>query len=264
MSRLYITFGGAQYDNTTQKIVLNAQRFGADTVHVYDDAWLLTTDFYRENKWMWDTPGMRGFGWFCWKPYVILHALQNFCKPGDVVLYTDADTHPIANLWAQYDRCVRDGGIMLFGAEGCSNRQWVKEDCWTVMAAREQYPGRHAVETDSQHAVARFMLFREGVWRAEQFLMEWLTYCLNPLATTFAPSKLAGSAEWREFQQHRTEQAILSLLAHKYGCHLYREADAFGNAALAQGKDDWYGQLFVQEGMRLDVTGTPGSRFRNV
>lgn len=272
MKHIYITFSGAQYDATTKLIVENAPQLGADEVRVYDDLWLMKQEFYRINQWLWNTKDMRGFGWFCWKPFVILHELLR-CEPGDVILYTDADTYPIADLKVLYDWAARlfpvmgmpADGVMLFAAQGCSNKQWVKDDCWTVMAADQPYNGRTVVLHNSQHATARFMLFQAGLWKPMQLLIEWLTYCLNPLATTFEPSRLEEALESRDFQEHRTEQAILSLLAHKYGYHLYREADAFGNAELEQnGTDSWYPQVFVQDGRKGEADLTRGSAYRNV
>lgn len=263
MKKLYITFGGAAYDQTCGRIVQNATNLGADELRVYDDRWLMTTEFYRLNEWLWKTPDMRGFGWFCWKPYVIMHALDNYCRPGDIVLYTDADTYPIADFSMLYDECARIGGIMLFSEVGCSNAQWVKRDCWIVMG---QEPGfvvpfkrQNDPKLHTQHAAARFMLFRKGSWQTQQFLMEWLTYCINPLATTFTRSVLA--AENDGFEQHRTEQAILSLLAHKYGLKLYRTACQFGDASPED--RELYPTLFCQSGERL-MAGLEGSRYANV
>ena len=272
MKRILITFGGSQYEATTQRTVEDAAKFGVDQVRVYDDVFLRAHPFAKLNSWLFDLPNVRGLCWFAWKPLVIMDALERFCDDGDVVLFIDGDTFPIADLTPLYDRCVQDGGQMLFAAQGCSNRQWVKSDCWDVMAARHEHSpeGRRGVNIDSQHAVARFMLFEKGPWHVKQFLMEWLTYCLNPLATTFDDSKLHDVCreyrgyENRGFEQHRTEQAILSLLAHKYNFKLYREACQFGNAELAaHGTDSWYPQLFVQQygsGPRTNE----GSRYRNV
>lgn len=259
MKRLYITFSGPAWEETTKKIVSLAPGFGADRVIVYDDLWLTQQPFYSlpRNRWIWDHPGFegtkRGFGWFCWKPYIIQHALKNFCNPGDIVLFTDADTYPIADFSVLYEECVRQKGIMLFEATGCSNRQYVKRDLWKIL-------GMDRPELiDSQAGVARFMLFQKGPYVVEQFLEEWKTYCLNPVATTF-DSSILGS-EYYGFAQHRTEQAIMTLLAMMYGIRLFREADEFGNSI--EKDKDLFGQLFVQEygrGQRFGV----GSSFANV
>lgn len=252
---IYITFSGMPYDTTTQKIYQRAKPCGADECRVYDDHWLIHTEFYQHNKWLWDHPHKRGFGWYCWKPYIILDALSK-SDNGDVVLYTDADTYPIANLRVIFDTASRDG-VMLFAAGHFSNRQWCKADCFTVMGQDEKK------YIDCQAGVARFMAFQNGPWRPRQFLMEWLTYCVNPFATTFDISHY--SEENPGFIEHRTEQAIMTLLAHKYGYKLHREADQHG-MGFPEDKD-LYGQLFCQEPVKdyLNVTApVHGSQFRNV
>lgn len=256
MKRIYLTFSGSAYHATTAKIVHDAPRFGADEVVVYDDKRLIATEFWKLNGWLYNRPDKhgqngRGFGWFCWKPFIILDALSR-CEDGDIVLYTDADTYPIAPIGVLYDECAKRNGMMLFSAVGCWNTMWTKRDCLIVMGQDEpKY-------RDCQHAVARFMLFQKGPWRVSQFLMEWLTYCLNPTAQTFDPSVLAP--EYPELHEHRTEQSIFTLLAHKYGEKLYREACQFGNSV--PDDKDLYGQLFEQVGTPLPKT-LSGSVFAN-
>jgi hypothetical protein len=259
--RIYITFGGEVYDGTTAMIAMLGPKFGADEVWVYDDRWLAeeAKDFRELNRWLWDHPHKRGFGWYVWKPYILMHALDRM-KDGDVVLFTDADTCPIDDLSVLYETCAREGGIMLFRAGGdtanpYTQGQWCKRDCYVVMGQDEEKYRK------AESGVARFMLFQKGPWRARQFLMEWLTYCVNPRATTFDPSVLGPEAP--EFQEHRTEQAILSNLAHKYQVRLHREACDLGNA-FPEDKA-LYPQLFAQ----LNAWGNKtapclGSRFRNV
>lgn len=259
--KIYITFGGEVYDGTTALIAMLAPKFGADEVRVYDDNWLIRErpDFFELNRWLWDHPHKRGFGWYAWKPFILLDALEHAAE-GDVILYTDADTFPVDDFSMLYDICARDGGIMLFKAGGNVNvrfrqSQWCKRDCYIVMNQDE--PRYYEAEA----GVARFMLFQKGQWRAHQFLMEWLTYCLNPLATTFERSLLAP--EPAGFVEHRTEQAIMSNLAHKYRLKLYREACELGNS-FPEDKD-LFPQLFSQINPWGNKTAPcVGSKFRNV
>lgn len=250
---VYITFGGAAYDRTT-KTVFEARISGVDDVRVYDDKWLMTQDFYRQNKWLWDHPHKRGFGWYAWKPYIIWHALESLgLDDGDVVLYVDADCVPIAPLGVLFDTCRNEGGIMLFASEGHRQIEWCKQDCYNVMGQGEDF--------NAPAGVARFMLFEKGPWRTTQFIMEWLTYCVNPYANTFDRSV---DGERSDFIEHRAEQAIMTNLAHKYGIPLHREACGAG-----EGIDrdrHLYGQLFVQLNDDTEhVTSEPvGSAYFNV
>ena len=259
MKRIYCCFSGSAYHETTGAIVERAPRMGADQVIVYDDRWLMDQPLFRDPRFQWlythkgvgNPDGGRGFGWFSWKPYVIADALSR-CEPGDIVLYTDADTYPVAPFGVLYDECAKRDGMMLFSAVGCWNTMWTKRDCLIAMGMDEpKY-------RDCQHAVCRFMLFQAGNERANRFLAEWQEYCLTPACQTFEPSVLAP--EYPELREHRTEQSVFTLLAHKYGEKLYREACQFGNSV---GDDkELYGQLFEQVGTTRPKS-LSGSAYRN-
>jgi hypothetical protein len=243
MKKIHITFSGAAYDFTTSKIAAKSKAYGSDDLWVYDDRWLTTTPLYRDNQWLWTCKGVgnpdggRGFGWFSWKPYVLMDALSRV-NDGDIVMFTDADTYPISNFSMLYRECERIGGMMFFAAQGCENRHWCKRDCFIRMGLDEpKY-------WDSLHAVARFYLFQKGAKGTTEFLMEWLKYCLDRQATTFDPSELGPELEG--FREHRTEQAILTNLCTKYGHKLYREACQ--NAKDQPDDQDLYPQLFIQDG----------------
>lgn len=146
---------------------------------------------------------------------------------------------------------------MFFKAQGCSVRQWVKQDLLEILNMTDPR------WLDRDHAVARFILIRKGPWRPRQLLMEWLTHCVNLRSTTFDKSVLRPEHEG--FVESRTEQAILNMLCYKHGYPLHREACQFGNAALEKfGEDSWYPQTFVQEWGSGPREVGPGSQYRNI
>ncbi len=259
--RILITFSGDAFSKTTRKIVENATKFGADEVRVYDDWWIMNRrkDFYEQNRWAFDHPHKRGFGWYIWKPFVILDAL-NKAADGDIVMFTDADTYPVKDFSVLYDICDKsDNGGMFFTVSGHTNRKWCKRDCFIVMNQDE--PRYH----DAPAAVARFMLFKKGVWPAYQLLLEWLTYSCNKSANTFDKSVLGP--ELSGFTEHRCEQAILTNLIHKHGFRLYRDVDQSGDRSDAD--RDIYPTLFHHDSsasIKHNNLTVPclGSEFRNV
>lgn len=226
----YVTFSGARYDSTTKKIVELAPILGIEKVHVYDDRWLIEKhpEFIEERKELFehrrgDKPFSRGFGWFCWKPFIILDALSK-ADDNDIVLYTDADCVPIADLAPLFKGCICGGGIMLFAACGFKQRHWCKRDCMALM-------GMDTDEwRDKQAGCARFMLFQKSD-RSIRFLKEWLYWASQIKCNTFDESEILQ--EYPDLQQHRAEQAILTNLAHRYEIPLHREADDSGNCCLA-------------------------------
>ena len=292
MRKLLITMSGARYDSITEQVVRDAPKLGADDVLVYDDVWVAAHPFRQVNRWLWEHPGQRfpngsygrrGFGWYAFKPLIVLDALDR-CEPGVVVVYLDGDSRPIADFSCVYDIARRDGA-MFFASQGHKQATWCTSDCHAVMGIHKNSEKARAAHRyaggagdlvkayyEAPAGCARFFAIRKGPWRPRQLVMEWLAYAVNPMATTFDWSELvlaedplkAGTiipAEHEGMTEHRTEQAILSNLCHKHGYKLWREADESG-----EGWDqdrDVYGQLFQQTRLG-DGSAAGGSRFRNV
>lgn len=254
MKRIYITFSGKAYDATTKRIVEDAPKFGVDEVRVYDDRWLIETGFRAYNMWLFETAKRFGFGWCSWKSFVIQQALMGQDSSA-VVLYTDADTYPIADLSPIFDGCRNSKeGMFLFEAQGCPNDRFTRRDCFIAMGMDDpKYSGL-------SHACGRFQLFRP-TFLAAQFLAEWWAYSVNPMCQTVTLSKYGKDAEI--YHRHSNEQSVLTLLAHKYGIPLHREACQFGWPATTH-PEDTYPQLFHQEYCTGDRNDLSGSSYRNV
>lgn len=246
-----VTFGGVDYDETVAHTLDMAPRLGVDHVRVYDDVWLKAHPFYETNRWLWEAQPQLGFGWHSWKPLLVLDTMQ-IAQAGDVILYLDGDTYPAGpDLRPLFCTAHRDGA-MLFDCSGRMQRQWCRRDCYIVMGQDE--PKYH----DSIAGCARFGLFRKGDWRAFQFLAEWLTYCLNPLANTrtvrepLRPELPGFTGDNCNVSEHRTDQAIYTLLAHKLGFTLHPEA--------SEGRIKYFEQRHCTHGLNPGQ----GSRWRNV
>lgn len=243
-------FSGAPYDLPTGRIVSELPHLGVDKVLVFDDLWITEQPFYRINKYFWDHPGQRGAGWYCWKSYIVIEAM-NRCSQGDVVFYLDADSVPTGKHFGPlFNQCRYAGGILLFRANPHRNRHYVKRDTAVVMAMDEPQYWDESLDA----GVARFAFFEKGPWLPQQFLCEWLAYSLNKLANTFDPSILRPEYDW--LIEPRCEQAVLSLLAHKYGIPLHPELD------YEQGYTDQQNPRPVET--RQTTAPIKGSRWRNV
>jgi hypothetical protein len=243
VSRVLITFSGADYDATTSQIV-NAK--GPDEVFVYDDVWLMAHPFYKLNEWIFRHEPRRCFGYCSWKPLVILDALEHVTE-GSVVFYVDADVRPVAYLSPIFDIAEREG-VCLFHAGDHKQATWCKNECYDVM--------RQPI-VDAQAGNARFAAFRKGGWKQQQFLYEWLTYSVNPAANT-----KNTTTQRIGFSEHRDEQAIMTNLAHKYGYKLHRECDQTGEDPAFFARDrKLYPQLFEMIHQTHGTNGQ-GSKYR--
>ena len=237
MSRnLLVTFGGNGYDHVTERVMSAALRVGVDEVRVYDDVWLEGHPFRHMpgNRWLWETEERRGMGWHAFKPLIVLDAMDRFAEDlytvagGDVILYLDGDTFPTGkDLRPLFDR-ARQEQIVLFDYVGHEPQStWCTRNCFVAMGQDE--PRYH----EALHGCARFGLFLVGSWMARQFLYEWLAYCVNPDANGRHPRPSLGP-NLPGFKEHRTDQAIYTNLAHKYGLHLYPEPSEPGEGYFIQ------------------------------
>ena len=259
MTRHAITFSGSDYEATTRRFVDSIAFSNADEHWVFDDVWLAEQDFKHlpGNRWLWEHPVQRCHGYCAWKPFIILHTLER-CKPGDVVLYTDADAPPVASLAPLFEIAERDGA-WFSASQGHKQERWCKRDAYLTMG--------HTGPLAEQAGCARFVAFRAGGWREKQFLYEWLSYSVNRFANSKDRSVLRDSnllGELPAFTEHRDEQAIMTNLCHKYSYKLHREADQTGEDPSCRHIDrELYGQLFEQVHSTRGNNGI-GSKYRRV
>jgi hypothetical protein len=249
---ILVTFGGTGYEEYTERTIVRAPAVGVDVVRVYDDVWLRAHEFYRLNAWLWQTEERRGFGWHAWKPLIVLDTMDKAAAAGDVVLFLDGDTCPTGehSLAPLFDLARHDGAVLFeySGWEPQSN--WCTRNCFVAMGQDEERYHR------ARHGCARFGLFHVGPWKPRQFLMEWLTYCVNPDANARHPRASRGP-NLPGFVEHRTDQAIYTLLAHRYGYPLHPEISE-------PTQERQPGPQYVIQGASQANDDGKGSRFRNV
>jgi hypothetical protein len=254
MKKVLVTFGGKAYDPSIAMTIQNQSIAKVDEIRVYDDAWLLQSPFYAGNKWIFEREPKNHLGHCSWKPYIIRDAMLGL-QPGDVVLYVDGDTHPIADLSPLFEMADREG-IVLFEATGVDNMRFTKAECFGRILGKAPFP--------SQHACGRFQLFKVGNALAAQILMNWQAYNLDPLCQFDEGS--TTMQDQPEFFRNSAEQSVLSMLALRYKIPLHREACQYGwpaHPGIGQ-PGDTYPQLFHQEWATGDRNDVSGSRFRNV
>ena len=242
VKRILLTFGGKAYDDQVARTWKGSKaasqvHLGYDEVRVFDDAWLMTTPFYSLNRWIFERQPQHGFGFCSWKPYIILAAMRNYCETGDVVMYLDGDTFPIADIGCLFDTAAREG-VMLFEEQGCINREWTKGDCFAAMGCAGDAGNSNITEAQTEEtlmrfrkapqACGRFSLWRAGDYRNIQLLMEWQAYALNPMTTFHEKSFFLPQFDSSTLFRNSCEQSVLGNLAVKYGIPTHRTPDQNG------------------------------------
>lgn len=175
------------------------------TVKKYNREWLETTTFYSETKEILDQS--KGAGWWTWKPYVILDALNN-SNEGDYVVYCDCGDmfspglkNYIENNLSQDDPC-----LLLVGNN--TNKFFTKRDCFVLMNCDEED------YWNSKQLECGFMVWKTCD-KSKEIVLEWLRYCKNISIINNDPSSL--SEEFGGFKEHRNDQSVLTNIAVREG-----------------------------------------------
>ena len=197
------------YGLSLKRLTESALKYGVDEVHSYNEENLPVSEdilnYMLENR-------RSGFGFYSWKPVVILDTLQKI-PDGDVVLYHDVgrpdykyeikkDVNPLINtVINEYN-----GVGVVFGL--WMHKTWCKRHCFQAMGCdNEDYWNLHQLTANW------------NIWQKSTIPLEivnlWKNLCLTPCVVdtnSFADKNI----ELEGFDQHRWDQAILTNLIKKY------------------------------------------------
>lgn len=145
----------------------------------------------------------RGFGYWVWKPFLILDALLSVPE-GDMVMYADSPCHFVADPAPLFEATRRNNGIGLFHQkrERHTNQIWTKGGAFRRMGCDEPryWEGDNLLTTYS-------------VWtktpQSIAFVREWLKWCGDYMVVSDEPD----GPNRPGFRDHRHDQSIASLLA---------------------------------------------------
>lgn len=173
--------------------------------HPYTREALETTEFYKENKEVLDEP--IGAGWWVWKPYVILDAMNN-AQDGDVVVYCDCGDMFSPGLQSYVKSNIGEDDLCLLLVGNNKNKEFTKRDCFVLMNCDEED------YWNSSQLEAGFMVWKVSD-KSKEVVSEWLNYCKDLRIINNDSSTL--EEEFSEFKEHRNDQSILTNLAVREG-----------------------------------------------
>lgn len=207
----FVTFGSATYAKTLERIKYAAYAMGCfDSINVYKEEDLDSNFRVKHGKFIQDN--RRGYGYWIWKPQVILQTMKSV-RLGEYIVYADAGcdfkcTPATINRFREYIDNTND--ILVFHLDD------KPEYCWTKMDTICQVHGKqvHVELLTSPQIIATVIFFKNTEW-SQQFVQEWLDICSrdNYRYITDEASSLPNIMGFRE---HRHDQSIFSLLVKKY------------------------------------------------
>lgn len=164
-------------------------------------------------------PGAKRFGFWCWKPQIILRAMDRM-EEGDVLLYADAGSHLNRNgltRLAEYASLSRERGIVAFQARSRNDtkaqlfehhflieKTWCKRDLIDYLGLQND---REILETGQYQATA-FLVCKN------QFTIRFFNEMMAIFFDHFdlcddTPSR---AENFEGFHEHRFDQSVFSLM----------------------------------------------------
>lgn len=208
MKKYFLTFGGGStnYYDAVKRICQQATECRCfDSINGYTDAnlksnkdfWTVHGNFITSNK--------RGYGYWLWKPYIILEMLQKI-HDGDILLYADAgceiDKSEIQYLEQAFTLVKSE---LILGTQTCKEKMWTKMDLILHMdMLNDTY-----LESAQRAGTVLLMLKCDKTF---DFVKKWYELCCNYHFIDDSPSV---NKNLPCFKEHRHDQSVLSLLMKK-------------------------------------------------
>jgi hypothetical protein len=205
----FITFGS--HDNYIDAAIRLCKQ--AKTFNLFTTITAYTSTYLKKDGFFWKQHGefikkhKRGFGYWIWKPYLILKTMKQM-KDGDILLYLDCGCEldlSEKKYLLQYIDIVKKDKIMGCDTQ-CIEQIWNKRDLIeTLHMNQPEY-----LTTTQREAGALLILVCD---ETRKLVEEWYTIACDYHNIDDSPSILPNCTD---FKEHRHDQSIFSLLTKKY------------------------------------------------
>jgi len=198
-----ITFATKNFLNSRQFLISLFNEMNFDEVICYceDD---LDSEFREKYKNI--LSFKRGYGYWIWKPYLILKTLLE-SKENDIILYMDSTDVPSPLFFNFVINHFKKNDLFLVESNNL-HCQYTKRDCFILMGCDdEKYHNQYQLE-------AGIVGFRNTKFNIK-LIEEWIRYCSDINIITDLPNN-SGLPNYKGFIDHRHDQSILTNLKIKY------------------------------------------------
>lgn len=220
----FVTFGDSRLKEAHGRIRRQAKKMGVfgDRIRIFNER-DLDADFCERMK-EHLIPGSRGFGYWCWKPQVILQVLKEMPE-GDVLLYADIGCHlnpkGLKRL-EEYRQYAIEHGIVAFQSRALGEaaridlrfhflpeRQWTKKDMLRHFGVCHD---KNVLETGQ--IGSGVVLLQKNTYSCRLINAWRLCYYDHFELVDDSPSRFPNAAD---FMENRHDQSVFSVLCKKNG-----------------------------------------------
>lgn len=209
----FTSFADTKYKATLDRIKNEAESLNIfKTIYTYDEN---TIDLSKHKKFI--DENQRGYGYWIWKPKVILDTL-NSITDGSFLVYADAGctikNDAEAGIRSILDK-IDEKGLVAFSWNGTDT-----ECKWSKMDTIKKIGINH---DDKIALICTYIYFKKNE-NSINFVKEWLEICESDDYKNINDTQ-SNEQNCKEFSEHRHDQSIFSLLCHKYGIKVIGKDD---------------------------------------
>jgi len=205
------SFANTPLTNGFSRLKAQAQEFNVfDEIKFYSERDLELSFRIKFRKLL--RPYSKGYGFWCWKPQVIAQTLK-IMNEGDILLYMDVGSHLNVsgrNCFIDYlDLVSKSGtGILAFRSPVHIERKLTKMDVFRYFQVEDDEFYTNTTQIEATH------IFIRKCQTSSNFVNEWLQVLFDN-SDLFTDS-ISQSPDFFEFEAHRHDQSVFSILAKKY------------------------------------------------
>lgn len=232
MSKTLINFANGVYAKSQRLNSKTGSAIGGfDTVFSYSPK-DIDRKFFQQHQQI--LSQVTGAGYWLWKPYFILKTLQQL-SVGDYLFYSDAGAYFVDAIDPVIRFSESIGQDILPFDVGYVEKVHTKRDTFILM-------GCDSPEfTDSIQRLASFILLKKSP-TTMNFVHEYLNFACDERILTDMENQM-GYPNYPEFESHRHDQSIYSLLTKKYQLAAFRDPSQWGNGGDADESRQPFGQI---------------------
>ena len=219
----FLTFAdshlGGSIRNPRKRIRRQAESMGVFGENIYVLTEQDLDDDFRERMKEHLVFGSRGYGYWCWKPQIVLQILREM-DIGDIVLYADVGCHlnpkGLSRL-REYFELAKKHGIVAFQSRTngsqpkhfLKDREWCKGDLLEFFGVRND----HSVIETGQLGGTAFLVCKKQ--ETEEFFIEFRNFFYDHF--NLCDDSPSITENLSGFVENRHDQSVFSLLGKKYG-----------------------------------------------
>lgn len=230
MKKYHINYANGRYLKAQEYCSQSAKAVGFDEVISFsiND---IDRDFLEKNIKILSQP--RGAGYWIWKPYFIKKTLEKI-NDGDLLVYSDSGSYYQNSVQPLIDLIKKEKtGVLSFELKGLLEKTYTKKDAFVLMGLDDPKYS----ETSQREATYIWLIKNDFTVK---LINEYLEFAQDERIITDLASQ---NENHPEFQDHRHDQSIWSLLCKKYDITPHRLISQHGAHLVNDFPNDTYGQI---------------------